>query len=474
MATRGTRGTGTTSPTKRTTNASSIPPDADPKLVEIWKTYDFNGNGFLSLAECDRAVLMLMPQYGKNKHALMRAYKAADISHDGYVQFNEFATLIDLLEKYNQMWNQFQEMDKDDDERIDFSEFVAGCSHLGITGDQATLKREFDSMDSNRGGKVLFDEFCMYLAKKQGLAYSPVQSSPPAHAVSPVKSRSTYANTSTTTSSPTRTSGKAMSPSRNASTSIFPTATVSPFTTTTQAAYASPNTSPVKTRSMQPQADTTSTATTPIKAPVIDTLQVQKVWEAFDSNGNGICSLAEIDRAITTVLPQFSKNRAAIMRAYKAADTSNDGFIQQNEFQQMIKLLAYFDTLSKQFRQLDTDNDNRVTFDEFKKGWAAISGSAVSAMDELALRKEFDKMDSNRGGYVLFDEFCFYMSQRAMSSPNKPADVDAQTLSLASQSHPPARRAMYRPPAASQVFTQTSGQSHFTTTYRQNFHNGKS
>jgi len=39
-----------------------------------------NGNGHLSLAELDRAIIHFYPQLGTNKQAIMRAYKAADTS----------------------------------------------------------------------------------------------------------------------------------------------------------------------------------------------------------------------------------------------------------------------------------------------------------------------------------------------------------------------------------------------------------
>lgn len=42
------------------------------------------------------------------------------------------------------------------------------------------------------------------------------------------------------------------------------------------------------------------------------------------------------------------------MRAYKAADTSKDGFIQRREFEQLIRMLAYYDALGKIFKTLDS------------------------------------------------------------------------------------------------------------------------
>ncbi|CAF4325308.1 unnamed protein product, partial [Rotaria sordida] len=32
--------------------------------------------------------------------------------------------------------------------------------------------------------------------------------------------------------------------------------------------------------------------------------------------------------------------------------------------------------------------------------------------DEDSLRQEFNAIDSNHGGYILFDEFCMYMANK--------------------------------------------------------------
>jgi hypothetical protein len=46
-------------------------------FIQLFNQFD-NGNGRLSLAEIDRAIISFYPQYGTNKRAIMRAYKAAD------------------------------------------------------------------------------------------------------------------------------------------------------------------------------------------------------------------------------------------------------------------------------------------------------------------------------------------------------------------------------------------------------------
>jgi hypothetical protein len=48
---------------------------------------------------------------------------------------------------------------------------------------------------------------------------------------------------------------------------------------------------------------------------------IAQLFQEFD-NGNGILSLAEVDRAIIHWHPEFGTNRQAMMRAFKAADTN--------------------------------------------------------------------------------------------------------------------------------------------------------
>lgn len=66
--------------------------------------------------------------------------------------------------------------------------------------------------------------------------------------------------------------------------------------------------------------------------------------------------------------------------------------------------LQYYDELSKIFEEIDTDDDHRVSFDEFKKGIEQLGEDYTSEAD---LRREFNSIDTNRGGYILFDEVSF-------------------------------------------------------------------
>ena len=50
---------------------------------------------------------------------------------------------------------------------------------------------------------------------------------------------------------------------------------------------------------------------------------------------------------------------------------------------------------------MDTNDDHRISFQEFKKGFELLG---EDNSDEESLKQEFNAMDSNDGHYVLFDE----------------------------------------------------------------------
>lgn len=86
-----------------------------------------------------------------------------------------------------------------------------------------------------------------------------------------------------------------------------------------------------------------------------------------------------------------------------------DGFIQYAEFENLIKLLTYYEKLFEQFQHLDKNNDHRIAFPEFKQAHTELG---IAAKTDEELKAEFDKLDTNKGGFVLFDEFCSYMARQ--------------------------------------------------------------
>jgi len=155
----------------------------------------------------------------------------------------------------------------------------------------------------------------------------------------------------------------------------------------------------------------------------LDRAEIKKIFNIFDYNGNGILSLAEIDKAVIEIYPHLAEDKPAIMRAYKAADTSQDGFIDFKEFGRLIDLLHYYNKLFQIFKKLDIDNDRRIDFNEFKKGYELME---INVDSNKELKAKFDEIDTNLGGYILFDEFCTYAAKIKLISEIPQDAQDAQ------------------------------------------------
>ncbi len=132
-----------------------------------------------------------------------------------------------------------------------------------------------------------------------------------------------------------------------------------------------------------------------------------ELFRRFDFNGNGMLSLAEIDKAVVELWPQFDHKRA-LMRAYKAADRNDDGFIKRREFRLLLKYIIYFDEMWAKFDEIDRDHDHRLTPAEFAQGCAMMG----IQLTRSAAAAEFAAMDENGGGFILFDEFCHWCARR--------------------------------------------------------------
>eukprot|EP01048_Picozoa_sp_COSAG05_P014703 COSAG05_NODE_1690_length_4271_cov_1.395254_3_plen_673_part_00 len=132
----------------------------------LFKRMDLSGNGTLSLAEIHKAVKELWPQFS-NKPALMRAYMAADASGDGWIGRREFKLLLEYTEYFHRLWHKFEAIDSNSDRRLSLHEFVAACTAVGHQLSLVEASREFNKVDKDGGGYVLFDEFCAWCAARQ-------------------------------------------------------------------------------------------------------------------------------------------------------------------------------------------------------------------------------------------------------------------------------------------------------------------
>lgn len=152
---------------------ASLPTDKTPvakkQRKEMFRLFDPNGNGYLSLAEVDRGLI----QMGKKvpKPVIIRAYKAANHvaqehgenmtkAGETFIEFPEFRTFLVNLKKYTLLWEIFCSLDTGADRRIDKTEFCKGVKKLSKMGVVVeNPDQEFDIIDANHGGQIVFEEF---------------------------------------------------------------------------------------------------------------------------------------------------------------------------------------------------------------------------------------------------------------------------------------------------------------------------
>lgn len=147
------------------------------KRRELWRAIDCNGNGYVSLAEMDRGILdvLLLPDtVFSSKKPIMRAFQAAKQKYkskskhgDDYIEWMEFRIFLVYLREYFEYWVMFLRIDKNFDKKISLNEFKAAVPMMKQWGvNVADPVAEFNKIDTNRGGAVLFDEFCHYAISK--------------------------------------------------------------------------------------------------------------------------------------------------------------------------------------------------------------------------------------------------------------------------------------------------------------------
>ena len=89
------------------------------------------------------------------------------------------------------------------------------------------------------------------------------------------------------------------------------------------------------------------------------------LFERVAANGNGALSLAEIDKAVVDLWPQFT-NRPALVRAYHSADKSPDGLITQSEFGTVLMYALYFNALWPKLERIENSAVSRFRLQVYR------------------------------------------------------------------------------------------------------------
>lgn len=146
------------------------------KRKELFSQFDPNGNGFLSLAEVEKGIrdVLQIDELFDAKPAIIRAFQIAkDVTKskssvgDDYIEFREFRFFLQSLRQYFEYYAAFSRTDSDNDKRISLDEFQENIDKVERwVGKIDDPEAEFNQIDTNGGGVILFEEFCSWAISK--------------------------------------------------------------------------------------------------------------------------------------------------------------------------------------------------------------------------------------------------------------------------------------------------------------------
>jgi len=100
-------------------------------------------------------------------NAAKKKLKATNPHGDDYVSKAEYKYLVLYLKQYYTYWQLFDAVDTSDDRRINLQEFKAAIPTLAKWGVKIeNPQTSFNQIDKNKGGFILFDEFCEWAISK--------------------------------------------------------------------------------------------------------------------------------------------------------------------------------------------------------------------------------------------------------------------------------------------------------------------
>ena len=175
-------------------------------------------------------------------------------------------------------------------------------------------------------------------------------------------------------------------------------------------------------------------------------MALKKGWSIADPNGNKVCSLAEIDGFVKTMLVRahgkekgstiFKLFRPSIICAFNDAKdyqhddgkviagtttATNDDFVSPSEFRLFCAYAVIYAAMYDGFSTVDgggagrDGDDRRITLAEFIAGYPSLVGYGFVAFEGITDNESatvaFHAMDSNAGGFVMLDEFCAHIKK---------------------------------------------------------------
>lgn len=145
--------------------------EARSQRKRLFSAMDVNGNGYLSLAEVDKGIqdVLQIKEIYDAKPVIIRAFNAAKncVPDEGvggdYIQRREFRMMLQFMAHFFDLWVMFGIIDTSNNRTINLQEFILAVPRISEWGVHIAKGKEkaiFNQIDQNKGGQILFGEFC--------------------------------------------------------------------------------------------------------------------------------------------------------------------------------------------------------------------------------------------------------------------------------------------------------------------------
>ena len=163
------------------------------------------------------------------------------------------------------------------------------------------------------------------------------------------------------------------------------------------------------------------------KLPVEKTKEDRKnrlnLWKKLNEYGNGYISFKRLNVQLTNHLdlPEIIRNKGPIKLAFDAACNKyernginkDDNLLEWMEFRIFLVYLRQYFEYFIMFQKVDSSEDLRISFDEFKKAIPLMKNWGVEIKDNEA-EKEYNNIKTDNEKDIYFEEFCNFAIQKSL------------------------------------------------------------
>ena len=421
----------------------SLPTGRDPTSITrrraLFTRLDTRDSGRLSLVELQQGLPEVRGTALRNALQVCKTLMPeTPMLGPGLLEWKEFRLFLVVLKRSHELMVSFgrtamvidgQHPEHVDDRRMTLADFKAGLTILhawGVTIRREDVDDEFHRLDSHGFGSIDYDDFVGWATAKSinadgdDVPKSPLPSSPHRR-VEP---------------SPTRTAFEPVPTTRSTTATTSPARGRSP-----RAVTPGGRSFPIESGGATPQATSiVSPRQTPSGSRMVDWERLARqlptgvgsaasarraaVFNAMDTRGIGLLSLAEVDTGIRELLGlgALFASRPILLRAFQAAKASkpptaasqrgSEDFVEQSDFRRLLVHLKQYLRLHMALRRVDESDDRRISISEVREAGPFLRAWGLLRLEDVD--RAFLQMDSRGGGLIDFEQFAEWAYARGV------------------------------------------------------------